>query len=207
MRPAVLVTEGERHQAVLLHLLGERPVLVKGLGDVISLVPEHALPVEDGPRIVVVRHQILLAVQARRLFLQRIGESVEVPPKIADVGEQSLLREVLHTVAREPHEDIVRGALEIAVDVLLEVLVVDGIDPHRLLGLLLVRLEGLGEGLLRHGVRGVGAHRDAAGAAAAGGEQGREGHGARADRRAPQQRPAGHPMSCRSLMCTRAAER
>ena len=50
-RPAVLVAEGERDQAVRLDLRGERLELVEGLRDLVALLRRKALAVEDRPRI------------------------------------------------------------------------------------------------------------------------------------------------------------
>src|SRR6478672_11397323 len=64
--PAVLVAEGDRVEAVLLHLRAERVELVEGLGDLVALVLEDALAVEDRPRVVGDRHEVLLAVGTGR---------------------------------------------------------------------------------------------------------------------------------------------
>ena len=65
-RPALLVAESDRRQAVGLHLGGQGLQVVPRLRDRVALVLEEALPVEDGPRVVVHRDRVDLAVVADR---------------------------------------------------------------------------------------------------------------------------------------------
>src|SRR5690606_37910399 len=103
--------------------------------------------------------------------------AADLLPDIRDVGGQALLGEELHPISGAPGENVVRRAPEVAVDVLLEGVVVDGVDPYAGLCEL---LDNVGERLLRLLVVGVGAQGDGAedGAggglfgAAAGGEHG-----------------------------------
>jgi hypothetical protein len=82
-----------------------------------------------------------------------------------------------HTVPGEPGEHVVRGALQIRVDLLLERVVVLGVHVDLDAGLLREGGVDLGERLLRHRVRGVRAEADrlrvgGRTAAAAGAQQG-----------------------------------
>lgn len=97
--PAVLVAERDRRQLVLLHPPGERQILVQGARRLVPVLREDALPVEDRPRVVVVRREVLLAVGAGRLGLERGGEAGVVAPEVADVVQQPLLCEELHPEA------------------------------------------------------------------------------------------------------------
>src|SRR3954466_13934793 len=129
--PAVLVGEADRRQAVLLHLAGERLELVERLGDLVAVLLEHALAVEERPRVVVERHEVLLAVEAGGGLLQRVAVvRADLRPHVGDVGAEPLLREALHGVAGEPGERVVGLALQVAVDLLLERVVVDCVDLH-----------------------------------------------------------------------------
>ena len=141
----------------------ERLELVERLRDLVAVLLEHALAVEERPRVVVERDEELLgAVGARRRALQRVGVvGADLPPHVGDVGRQPALREELHPVAREPREDVVRLALQVAVDLLLEGVVVDRVDLDVAAGLGLERREDLLVGRLRHRVGRVGAERDA----------------------------------------------
>ncbi len=180
-RPAVLVAERDRDEAVLLHLGAEGVEVVEGLGDLVAVLGEHALAVEDRPRVVGGRHEVLLAVVTGGGLLERVAQSRESTPDVGDVPREVLGGEEAHPVSREPREDVVGRSLQVVVDVLLERVVVDRVDLHRepRVGL----LEGVDDGLdggLWHGIRLVGPESDrsrclARGGgpvAAAGGQQG-----------------------------------
>src|SRR3954451_8099255 len=186
-RPAVLVGEGDRDQPVLLHLLGESRHLVERLRRLVALLLPHGLAVEDRPRVVRHRHEVLLAVLARGRLLERVRDPVD-RPDVTDVADQAAAGEELHPVAGEPAEDVVRAALQVVVDVLLEGIVVDRVDLHLhalLLGevgrLRLILLGERGAALVRapgHGAARLAAAAATAGAAAtapaaAGGQAGR----------------------------------
>jgi len=110
--PAVLVREGDRRQAVGLHLLGERDELIPGLRDRVALLLEDALAIEDRPRIVVDRDEVLVAVEARRGSLHRRRHlRRQRLPDVVDRGREAPLGEELHPVAGEPREEVVRRAL------------------------------------------------------------------------------------------------
>ena len=152
-RPAVLVGERDRGEAVLLHLGTEGLELVEGRGDLVALLLPHARAVEDCPRVVVQRHEVLLAVVARRRRLEGVGElAADLRPDVRDVAGQALRGEEPHPVPGEPGEDVIRLALEIGVDVLLERVVVDGVDRplHAAVGS--ERRNGVGKRLLGDGV-------------------------------------------------------
>jgi hypothetical protein len=154
--PAVLVRERDRDEAVLLHLRGEGHELVEGLRRLVAALLEHTRPVEDRPRVVVERHEVLLAVVAGGGGLDGLGHAVQVLPDVADVTDEALCGEELHAVAREPGEDVVGLALQVGVDVLLERVVVDCVGCDLDVGVVEAGDE-LRVGLLRHGVGLVGA--------------------------------------------------
>src|SRR5215211_5229706 len=163
-RPAVLVGEGDRGQAVLLHLLGQGDQLVQGLGRLVAPLFPQRLAVEDGPRVGGQGHEVLLAVVAGGGLLEGVVHARQAAPDVADVAGQALGGEEAHPVAGEPGEHVVGVALEVVVDVLLEVLVVDGVDLHGQPG----GGQHVGVGLLGHRVGLVGAEGHLlAGAAAA----------------------------------------
>ena len=171
--PAVLVREGDRGEAVLLHLLGQRYQVVHRLGDGVAVGCPDGLAVEERPRVVAGGHEVLLAVVARRCGLEPVGEPGEVRPHVADVAGQALGGEEAHAVAGEPGEDVIGLALQVVVDVLLERVVVHRVDLHGVPGR---RIEAIGLSLQRCArdlVRLVRAERDglvdAAGAGAAAG--------------------------------------
>jgi len=101
-RPAVLVGEGERHELVLLHLLGQGGQLVEGLGDLVALLLPDGLAVVDGPWVVRLGHEVLLPVLAGRGLLERIRYAGERP----DVADETARGEELHPVAGEPREHL-----------------------------------------------------------------------------------------------------
>ena len=145
--PAVLVRERDRRQPVRLHLLGERDELGPRLRDRVALRLPEALPVVDRPGIVLVRHEVLVPVEARRGGLEgRRHLRRQRLPDVVDRRREALRREELHPVAGEPREDVVRAALQVGVDLLLEGAVGDGVglDGDSRLGgeLLRVREEG-----------------------------------------------------------------
>src|SRR5437868_2092642 len=86
-------TCGVRDATVRLDLLGQRDVVVPVLRGLVALLLERALPVEQRPRVVVDRHEVLLAVRAGRGGLERVGEAVQAAPDVADVLEVALLGE------------------------------------------------------------------------------------------------------------------
>ena len=126
-RPAVLVGEGEGDELVGLHLLGQRFELVQGRGRLVPLLLPDRLAVEDRPRVVGLGREVLLAVIARGRSLERVVDPVQ-RPDVADVADQATGGEEPHPVAGEPGEDVVRAALEVVVDVLLERVVLNVVD-------------------------------------------------------------------------------
>jgi hypothetical protein len=166
-RPAVLVGEGDRDQAVLLHLLGQRDQLVQGLGRLVAPVLPERLAVEEPPRVGGQGHEVLLAVLTGGGGLHGLAHPGDAAPDVADVAGQALGGEELHPVAGEPGEHVVGVALQVVVDVLLEGLVLDGAGLDRQSRLLLEGRGHLGVGLLGHLVGLVGAEGHLLGAAAA----------------------------------------
>jgi hypothetical protein len=141
LRPAVLGAEGHRGETVLLHLGRQRLELVQRLRDRVTPVGEQALAVEDGPGELEEGQEVLLAVARRRGLLLRVGVvAAGVGPDVAHVRDQSGVDQRPHPVAGVPHEDVLRGALQIAVDLLLERVVVGGVDGD-------LDALGLGEGV------------------------------------------------------------
>jgi hypothetical protein len=128
-RPAVLVAEGERRHALALHVVHERHEVVVGLRRHPAVLLEHRLPVEHRPRVVLDRHEVLLAVRRGRCLLEGVVEAVD-GPDVAQVGDQPVLRELGHPEAGEPGEHVVGRALEVGVDALLERVVVDRVERH-----------------------------------------------------------------------------
>ena len=130
--PALLVGEGDRGQPVGGHLLAQRLEVVHGRRDRVTAVGEQALAVEDRPRVVVERHEVLVAVVAGRRLLERLGVlGVEtVAPHAGQVTGEALGREEAHPVAGEPSPYVVRAALQVLGDLLLELLVVDRVRLH-----------------------------------------------------------------------------
>jgi hypothetical protein len=167
--PEVLVGELDRDDALGLHLLAEGDEVVERGGHLPAGGLPHRLPVEEAPGVVVVRHEVLLAVRTRGRLLQGRGELVaDLVPDVAHVADEALRGDVLHAVAGEPGERVVRAALEVVGDLVLEGVVVGDARLDRVLRLL---LERGGEGRvarLRHGVGGVGAEREASAPAGSG---------------------------------------
>ena len=163
-RPTVLVAEGERRQAVRLHLRAEGEEIGPGRRDGVTLGREDALPVEDAPRVVVDRDAIDMLVvaddrvrEAGRVVGRNLG------PKIVDRGGKTLVREEAHPVAGEPEEDVVRGGAQVVVDLILERVVVDGVHRRvKARGGLERGVDGLDAGEVR-GVRVVVAERELSG--------------------------------------------
>jgi hypothetical protein len=165
--PAVLVAEGNRHEVVGLHLGTQGDEFIEGLRLRVALGCPHALAVEEAPRVVVVRDEVLLAVRTGGCLGEALGVvAADLLPDIVDRGEQPLARVILRAVAGEPSESVVRAALQVGVDVVLEVVVRDGVGGDLVTGLL---GEGRGEGRVRalrnivrragaegHGLRGGG---------------------------------------------------
>ena len=141
--PPVLVAEGERRDALALHVVHQRHEVVVVGRRLPPVLVEDGLAVEDRPRVVAHRHEVLLAVRRGRGLLEGVVEAVD-GPLVTEVGDQAVLGELGHPVAGEPGEDVVRRALEVGVDALLERVVVDGVDRDRGVGLLAV---GVGHGL------------------------------------------------------------
>ena len=171
----------ERDKAVGLHLLGQGHQVVPRRGDGVALLREGALVVEDHPRVVVDRHEVIVAVGALAQRLHRVAEvPADLVPHVVDRLEQPLSREVLHPVPGEPGGEVVRRSLQVGRDVILKGVVVDGVnrdaDAGRLLG---VGHQGR-EGLLRRGVGVVGAEADGAAARTAGRRRTAAGGAARA---------------------------
>ena len=138
-RPPVLVAEGERRDALALHVVHERHEVVVVGRRLPAVLVEDGLAVEDRPRVVAHRHEVLLAVRRGRGLLEGVVEAVD-GPLVAEVGDQAVLGELGHPEAGEPGEHVVRRALEVGVDALLERVVVDGVDRDLGVGLLAVRV-------------------------------------------------------------------
>ncbi len=148
-RPAVLVAESERDEAVRLHLLGQGDELVEGLGDRVALLLEEALAVDDDPRVVVHRDEVLLSVVAGRGLLECVRVVVaNLGPHVGDWRREALGGEEPHPVPGEPGEDVVGSALEIGVDLVLELAVLDGVDRRLRPSLAVAVLDHRGEGSL-----------------------------------------------------------
>ena len=98
-----------------------------GLGRRVPLLLPDRLAVEDRPRVVGLWREVLLAVVAGGRGLERVVDPVQ-RPDVTDVADQAAGGEELHPVAGEPGEDVVRAALEVVVDVLLERVVLDVVD-------------------------------------------------------------------------------
>lgn len=123
-RPAVLVGKADRDDTVGLHLGRQRLEGIEIFRNLVALLRPEALAVEETPRVVVVRHEVHLAVRAGGGFLQGIREiSADLLPDIIDGSEEALAGVELHPVAREPGERVVRRALQVGVDLVLEVVV------------------------------------------------------------------------------------
>ncbi len=129
-RPAILVAEGDRDEAVLLHLVAEGGEVGQGGRDRVALGREDALAVEEGPRVVVDRDEVLMAVVARGTDLEGVREvgGQGARPDVVDRGRETLSGEEAHAEAREPGEDVIRLGAEVARDLVLERAVVNGVD-------------------------------------------------------------------------------
>jgi hypothetical protein len=172
-RPAVLVRERQRDQAVALHLLGQREELVPCRRDLVALGLEDALVVEDDPRVVVERHQVVLAVQPLGQALRGVVEvAADLLPHVVDRAEQALRGEELQPVPGEPGGQRVRRALQVVADVVLERVVVDRVDADLHAGLAGGLLDQRRERVLGRRIGVVGAERDRPGRAAAAGRRG-----------------------------------
>ena len=91
--PAVLVAEGDRRHAVLLDLLAERLEVVQVRGRLVAVLLPDALPVEDRPRVVVERHEVLLAVEPGGGLLEGVGEAAaDLLPDVVDVASPGRAR-------------------------------------------------------------------------------------------------------------------
>ena len=121
-RPAVLVGEADRGQAVLLHLRAEGLELVERLRDLVALLLRTGSCGRRPPRGSC-RAGRSTACRPRRWTACLEGVAhVDVVPDVGDVAGQALLGEEAHAVAGEPGEDVVGLALQVVVDLLLEVL-------------------------------------------------------------------------------------
>jgi hypothetical protein len=122
-RPRVLGGERERGDLLALHVRHHGVQLVEGRRRGPAVLLEHRLAVEDRPRVVADRHEVLLAVRGGG-GLEGVAEPVD-GPHVADVGDLLGLGELRHAVPGEPGEHVVGRALEVGVDALLEGVVVD----------------------------------------------------------------------------------
>jgi hypothetical protein len=127
--PGVLGREGERGDLLALHVLQEGVEVGPGRGGGPAVLLEDRLPVEHGPRVVLDRHEVLLAVGGGRRLLERVAEAVD-RPDVADVADEAVLGELRHAVAGKPGEDVVGRALQVGVDALLEGVVVNGVGAN-----------------------------------------------------------------------------
>ena len=90
------------------------------------------------PGVVVERHEVVVPVVALGRGLEGVGEvGADLVPHVVDRRRQALRREEPHAEPGEPGEQVVRGALQVVVDVVLERVVVDRVD-----GDLRVRVRG-----------------------------------------------------------------
>ena len=113
----------------VLHLVAERLELVDGRRDGVALLLEEALAIEDDPRVVVDRDEVELAVRAGRRGLEaRRHVLLDVGPHVVDRREQALGREEPQAVPGEPLDDVVRRALQVRADLVLERVVVVDVD-------------------------------------------------------------------------------
>ncbi len=129
--PAVLVGEGQRDQAVVLSLLQQGLELIgRGRNRVVVLL-EHALAVKDDPGVVVDGDEVLLAVVAGGSGLEGFAVvAANLIPHVADRDREALIGEEAHAETGKPREDVVRGGLQVRVQLVLERAVVDGVDAH-----------------------------------------------------------------------------
>jgi hypothetical protein len=204
-RPAVLVRETDRDQTVLLHRGAERFEFVEGLRlGVAAFLPE-AFAVEESPGVVVVGHQVLFAVRAGGCGFERIGEvAADLLPEVVDRGDQAFLRVVLHPVTGEPGEGVVRAALQVGIDLLLEVVVRNHVGGHGFSGFCFECSHYGVPGAAWHVIGAAGAEGQRVGggrtAASAGGEQRQPGQYCGAESEAREQGAAvdvGCNMQCR----------
>src|SRR5665213_3329655 len=104
----------------------QRDERVPRRGDLVALGCPDALAVEDRPRVVVQRHEVVVPVIALRCSLERVGEvGTDLVPHVVDRSREALRGEEPHAEAGEPGEQVVRSALQVVVDVVLERVVVD----------------------------------------------------------------------------------
>ncbi len=131
-RPAAIVGEGERRDVLFLHGARQGLQLVEGGRWRPAILLEEARAIVDAPGVVVVGHEVELAVIAGRCQLEsgRHGVVQSLAPDIVDRAEQILRREIAHAIAGEPRDDIIR-VLQIGGDVLLVGIVVGGVDLDR----------------------------------------------------------------------------
>jgi hypothetical protein len=208
-RPAVLVGEADGNDAVRLHLRGEGLEGVKGLRHLVPLLRPEALPVEEPPGVVVVGYEVHLAVRPGGGLLQRIGVvAADGFPDVVDGREEALACVELHAVAGEPGKRIVRRALQVGVDLVLEIVVGHHIGGYLLAGL---GREGVGDGLVRalgDVIRGPGTEGEAGGtgtrrgrraAAGAGGQERDAGQACRAHADGLEDAPPARKSGCRSI--------
>jgi hypothetical protein len=92
-RPAVLVAEGERRDVLALHVLHERHQVVPGAGGLEAVLLEHRFAIEDRPRVVADRHEVLLAVRGCRGLLEGVAHALD-RPHVAEVGDLAVLRQL-----------------------------------------------------------------------------------------------------------------
>ena len=124
-RPAILVGEGERDQAVGLDLLGQLHELVPGLRDCVTLLREQALPIEHDPRVGNDRHGVFLAV----ITLGGLGHALRVVgadrlPDVVDRSQQAVAGREPETLTGEPLHDVLGRALHERVELILEIVVI-----------------------------------------------------------------------------------
>ena len=102
-----------------------------------------------------------MAVSARGRTLHGVRVvAADLLPHVVHLPRETLSGEKLHAVTGEPGEDVVRLALQVVVDLLLEGLVLDRVDGDRNAGLLGEGIQHVLHGLERHRVRVIRAERD-----------------------------------------------
>src|SRR5262249_5789365 len=135
---------------------------------------EDTLPIEHGPRVVVDRDPVDLAVVADDGVGEALGEvAFHRAPDVVDRLVEALLREELHPEPGEPGVDGLRRAAEVVGDLVLERFVVNRVNVDRGTGGV---LEGLVDGLhagLRPGVGVVAADAERTAGAGRGRRRGR----------------------------------
>ena len=130
LRPLAVVGRGQRRDPVRLHLRRESFKFGKCGRNGIALLGKQTLAVMDAPRVIVERHEVLIAIVAGARALKSIGKFGQICPHVGDVANKPLVGEIAHPIPSEPAHYIVR-VLEVVGDVFLIRVVIDRIDADR----------------------------------------------------------------------------